>query len=135
MKDQIKGIAIIRPLMEWDNNFIYQTWLKGLYYGSDFFKQMRSDDFYRYYEQIVKRIIGFPGSEVRVACLSDDHEVVLGYCVFNDSTLHWVFVKPQWRKLGIAKELVPDTIKTVTHLTKVGKSLKPKEWAFNPFLI
>jgi GNAT superfamily N-acetyltransferase len=135
MKDQIKDLVEIRNYLSWDKNFIYQTWLKGLYYGNEFFKQMNADDFYKNYEHVITRILMVPDLQIKVACLKEDAEVVLGYAIFKGDTLHWIFVKPTWRKLGIAKDLIPDTIKSVTHLTKVGKSIKPKKWAFNPFLL
>mgnify|MGYP006270041487 CR=1 FL=1 len=135
MEPHLNSLIDLRDLLEWDVNFIYQTWLKGLYYGSDFWKQMKGDTYYSTYKRLIERILVTPGTKVKIACLKEDPEVVIGYAVYTGDTLHWAFVKPQWRKMGIAKAIIPDTIKKVTHLTKVGKSLKPKAWEFNPFLI
>ena len=78
-----------------------------------------------------------PNVYVNTACLKDDIEVILAYSVLEatgmDTTLHWVFTKASWRDLGIAKKLIPANVTTCSHLTKVGRSLKPKEWKFNPF--
>lgn len=73
-------------------------------------------------------------SQVKVACLEEEPDVVLGYAVYEGETLHWVFVKKAWRKLEIASKLVPKKISRITHITKLGKSLKDKEWVFDPFL-
>lgn len=118
-----------------DLGFIYSSWLQGLYYGNDWFRQIDQEKYFDFYHQVVEKILFNPGTLVTVACLNEDQDVILGYSVVRKNILDWVFVLPAWRKLGIATHLIPKEINTVTHLTKVGKSLKPKEWKFDPFLI
>jgi hypothetical protein len=75
-------------------------------------------------------------SSVRVACLADAPDVILGYVVSHGESLDWVFVKNRWRGIGIAKALVsPLAAKSVSHLTPVGKSLLKKLTGvyFDPF--
>jgi len=122
----------IREPEETDIPFFFTTWLHGLYYGNSWFNAIDKDVFYEKYHEVLKLLLG--RSSLRVACMEDEPDVILGYSVFTDTTLHWVFVKKAWRKLGIAKRLIPQDINTVSHLTKLGKALKPKDWKFNPFL-
>jgi GNAT superfamily N-acetyltransferase len=89
------------------------------------------------YKYIVEKLYNHPNSIVFVACLNDDPSVILGYSIVSTEldTLHWVYVKKAWRNKGIAKNLVPPTIKTVTHLSRTGLSIynKRKDLDFNPF--
>lgn len=113
--------------------FILRTWASGLYYGNDFYKKIDKTDYFEKYPIILQNLIG--RSSVHVACLSEDPDIIVGYVVFTSNVLHYVYVKKAWRKLGVAKSLLPKEVNVCTHLTKVGASLLPKGWVFNPFLI
>lgn len=121
-----------------DENFIYSTWLKGMYYGNEFVRWVPEPAFFFNYRKVIKAILALPRARVKVACLKTDPNEILGYVVMEDNegftTLHWAFTKELWRKMGVAKKLMPATISEVTHLTKLGKSIKPASWAYNPFL-
>lgn len=128
-------LVTIRDFAEADSSFIFATWLKGLYYGNYFFREIDKDTFFKCYHRVIEKILLKPESFIAVSCLKEDEDVILGYAVCEPEVLHWVFIKDAWRKLGLAKDLVPKDIKYVTHLTEVGANIKPKEWKFNPFLI
>jgi GNAT superfamily N-acetyltransferase len=115
-----------------DLNFIYSTWLLGLYHGNDWFNDIPKQIFFDNYKKVVEHRL--MTSSVTVACLGDDDDVVLGYCVHRENTLDWIFVKKAWRRLGIAKSLLPIDVVQCTHLTKLGKKLKPEHIVFNPFI-
>lgn len=118
-----------------DKNFIFATWLRGLKYGNDWYNEIDSATYFSVYHQVLEAVLAKPDTKVTVSCLKDDPEVVLGYSVHTSDKLHWIFVKKAWRSIGIAKSLIPANIKTVTHLTTVGKSILKKypEVKFNPF--
>jgi len=122
----------IRDIEESDINFILSTWLLGLYHGCEWFSRIEKKVFFDNYKKIVTQRI--MNGNVKVAVLAEDPDVILGYIVYRENVLDWIFVKKAFRKLGIAKILIPKSINTVTHLTKVGRSLKPKDWSFNPFI-
>jgi len=126
--------VLIRNAVETDLPFIYATWLKGLYHDKLWpaFRVVHQDTFYPNYHRVIESILS--RSTVFVACLEDEPDVVLGYSVVSGNTLHWIFIKKAWRGNKIAKQLVPVTINSVSHLTKLGQKLKPKEWEYNPFL-
>lgn len=131
------NLMTLRPMERGDRSFILATFLRGLYYGNSLFRLIPSKIFYPRYHDIVERLIDSPNSITMVACLKDAPEVVLGYSIVTNSTrLDWVFVKRPWRKIGIAKLLVPDTIQSVSHITEAGKSIlaKHKNVVFDPFL-
>lgn len=116
-----------------DSNFIYATWLQGLYHGNSFYRQIDKESYYRNYRRVLDSILA--KSKITIVCLNEDPTVILGFVVYDREVLHWVFVKPVWRTNGIAKSLIPQGITKVTHLTTAGKAAKPKKWAFDPFLI
>jgi GNAT superfamily N-acetyltransferase len=104
----------------------------GLYHGCDWFNRVDKDAFFKNYKKVIENRI--PNCTIKIASLKEDPDVILGYVCYRGDTLDWVFVKKAWRKMGIAKMLMPNNIKVCTHLTKVGRSIKPKDWAFNPFI-
>lgn len=119
-----------------DWNFFYSTFLRALYYGDSWFKEIPKDIFMENYHKVADVLLA--KGILKVACLKEDPEVILGYALFSSQypALHFVFVKSAWRGIGIAKSLVPKETKVATHLTKVGLSILKKNPSitFNPFL-
>lgn len=129
-------LVAIRDFVEGDKNFIYSTWLLGLYYGCSWFTEIKKNTFMASYHQILDNLI--PHSQIKVACLKDEPDVILGYSVSHKvqlDTVHWVFVKSAWRKIGIAKSLVATDNILATHMTKIGLEILKAhpQMEFNPF--
>lgn len=118
-----------------DLPFIFSTWLKGLRHGNDWFGLIDSDAYFKHYHEAIEHILADPKTQVKISCLRDDPEVILGYSVSSNTHYHFVFVKKSWRGIGIGRDLMQSTATTVTHLTKVGVSLLKKHPGvkFNPF--
>lgn len=139
---QKTDLVAYRPLKEEDRNFIYATWLRGLYYDKDgWFREIPKDIFMENYHRAIERVLSSPHINVRVACLKDDADVILGYSVSRKypeaEVLDWVFVKSAWRGIGVTKGLIPNQIQAVTHLTTPGKAILRKKFPdaiYNPFL-
>lgn len=124
-----------------DDPFIYATWLKGLRYGNALYELIDQDAYFMNYHRVVEAILKRPQVEISVACLKNDPEVILGYAVAEEQTLHWIFVKTAWRKIGIANDLLcrlyEQGFERVTHVTDIGKSILFEKFPtvkFNPFL-
>lgn len=131
-------LIAIRDYLPGDMNLILATWLRGLYYSDSWYSEIPKNIFMDQYHKIIKTILASPHTSVRVACLKEDPEVILGYAVLSNvhTAVHWVFCKKNWRGIGIAKDLVPNTVNSATHATKVGLGImKKKGYIFNPFLI
>lgn len=131
-------LIAIRDFTPSDENFIYASWLRGMYYGESWLSLMKKDVFMATYHKVVETLINSPGVQIKVACLKDDPEVILGYAVLSRvaPVLHWVFVKSSWRGIGIAKSLVPSETKIVTNVTKSGLAIMRKYpgVSYNPLL-
>lgn len=91
------------------------------------------------YKNIAESLIANPKNVVKVACLKEDQDVILGYSILSADfqTLHWVFVKSAFRKQGIARMILPQYPSVITHLSTLGKNLmhKFKGVIFNPFAL
>lgn len=116
-----------------DKEFIYATWLRPFYYDNDYIGEIQREIFFSKYPKAINMILGSRNVSVTIACLMDEPDVVLGYSVIEGNKLHWVYVKKAWRQLGIAKKLIPEGITSCSHLTCLGKLLKPLNWKFDPF--
>ena len=126
----------LRSVRKQDIPFILATWLRGLRFGNNWYKLIHKHVYFTVYHAVIEQILEKPQTTVTIACLKDDPDVILGFVVYENARLHWVYVKQAWRKIGIAKSLVPDTITVVSHLTEVGKALMlKKNLAFNPFFL
>lgn len=132
---EIEKLMSIRASRADDFNFIMATWLRGAYYGNPWFAWIDKDIFMHRYHVVLEKLLDKPEVGVAVACLQDDPDTILGYSVVESNILHWVYVKESWRKMGIAKSLVPKTIDTTTHLTMLGHKIMPESYKFNPFAI
>lgn len=126
-------LIAIRDANPDDKNFIFSTWLRGLRYGNDWFELIDKDIYYKVYHKVLEKLLT-SGVEIKVACLKEDHGVILAYSVYKNNTLHWVFSKKSWRGIGLMRDLVPRHIDTISHVTAIGKSIAIKRgWKFNPF--
>lgn len=127
----------IRSAKPEDINFIMATWLRGLYYGDSWFSSIPKNIFMSNYKRLATAMLINPSISVRVACLKDDPDTIIGYSVISkdEEAVVWVFVKTSFRRLGVARSLLPKSPKYVTHLTALGKVLLPKllTTVFNPF--
>jgi hypothetical protein len=126
-----------------DINFILATFMRGVYYGNPWFNKIPKEIFMRCYKPVIEVLL--TKAVVKVACLKDDTDIILGYSILSQDfrTIHWVYVKSSklpdgttWRQKGIAKSLVPVDPVSVSHLTDMGEKLLDKfkqKPIFNPF--
>lgn len=134
-----KGLYTIRDGIDQDKNFILATFLRGIYYGDSWFSEIPKDIFMNTYKNVIGNLVNNPTTIIKVACLVEDPNVILGYSVLSAeySCIEFVYVKSAWRKRGIARSLLPQHPTTVTHLTGLGRVLIKKfsNVIFNPFAI
>lgn len=118
---------------------IYSRWLRSLRYGNNLFKKISTNDYYKNYHAYVTNLMAKPDSLVKMAVLSDDHDVVLGFSVSREDVLDYIHVHSDFRRIGIARALFSDHYTTFTHLTSFaitiwqGKDSKYKHLKFNPY--
>lgn len=116
---------------------VYSRWLRSHRYGNFLFKMVDSDVYYDRYSKYIDTLLAKPESKVRLAVLSDNHDVALGFCVHRNDILDYVHVHYGCRSAGIASNLVPDKISYITHYTYMGSRFVTDRYGgfrFNPYL-
>lgn len=117
-------------------NMILAKWLRTLRFGNDFFRLIDSNSYFSNYQKYIKALLSRPQCIVRLAVLTDDPDVCLGFSVSEPGVLHYVWVHKDNRKIGVARSLLQFPFLFVTHLTSVGMSIWNKKFPtvqFNPF--
>lgn len=119
-------------------HLIFSRWLRSLRHGNNLFKKMKADAYYKAYHQYIENLLSKPDSEVRFAVLSDDHDNVLGFSVSREDVLDYIHVHTSYRKIGIAKRLMPEGITTFSHITETVAHIWPanpnyRHLEFDPF--
>jgi hypothetical protein len=135
-----KILSISGPWTEWVLgpyiNLIYSKWLRSFRYGNDYIKLTDSESYYVNYHRYITTLLQKPETTIRLAVLTDDADVVLGFSVSRGNILDYVHVHKDNRRIGIGTKLIPPGIDTFTHCTKTWLSIwndKYKDWKFNLF--
>lgn len=88
----------------------------------------------------IERIIAAPSVRVLMARPPVDPLTAFGFIVASPTTLHYLWTKEAWRKMGVAHQLVHDAFPSaperLTHLTKMGENLWQLKMAgvlYDPF--
>lgn len=117
----------LRDFSMTDQAFVYATWRNSLYYGSDMKKDKNAKSIFKDLTHSIKETL--KKATVKVACLDETPDVIVGYVVYTKTRLDWVYVKDDFRRQGVATLMVPKNIKSYSQSrTKVGDSiLKSKE--------
>ena len=128
-----------------DHPFIYSTWLKS-YRHSDWARNMSNDTFFFHHKQIIEAILECPTTKITLICDQEDPDQLYGYCVARElsdkAVIHFCYVKYNFRKLGLMKQLVENagyfskSITFITHIPRNYADLKAK-WnlEYNPYLL
>lgn len=116
----------IRPFDEGgDSGIIYSTWPKGAYYGAlEIPPGNKKRWFKSFYEHVKERL---KDSEIRIAALTEDPGVIIGYAIIHGKTLEWAYVKEAFRLQGICRLLLLNReIEMIANVTKIGRYIAKK---------
>lgn len=110
-----------------DDAFIYSTWRNGLYYGHLSKSDLPpAEEFFAAQTRKIKDFLNY--ASIRMACIKDAPDVILGYAVFTgDLHLEWIFVKQQFRGKGIGNFLTVKMKSVSPELTKTGAAIVKKK--------
>lgn len=121
-------------------NVIRAPFLNTLKNGNDWFKLIDRDAYYSKYSTFIDQLLLRPMALIRMALIPSidtDPEVVLGWSLSENKTVHYVWVKDDLRRQGIGKTLLPKEFDTFSHLTHKGMSIwgsRYPEVKFDPFV-
>lgn len=119
-----------------DEPFIYSSWLNSLY-ANGIWRNMRTVGTKKQpfmdrkiifkYQTVIAHLLAKSNVSVNIACLKDDADIIVGYSVHErmprDTILHWVYVREDWQREGIARDLCPKNYTIITHLTTDAESI------------
>lgn len=142
----------IRKFIDPDTDFIYSSWLNSYKNDSSFARKIARSIFFKWHQKIVKIILSRPSTTISIACFDEMPEVILGYMIHEKQKededekdiIHFVYVKKDYRKQGIAKLLIESQSihlneSLFTHFTDTLYDLKIKEkhpkFMYDPYRI
>lgn len=121
--------------------FVFAKWLNSLRYGNLLYYKVDSKEYYKNYQLYLEMLMAKPDALIRLAVLTDDHDVALGFSAGREDILDYIYVCPPYRKIGIAKALTDmQAYRGFTHITKtatniwLGKKKYQDHLKFNPFI-
>lgn len=132
-EEQAKGIGYVvkefpgQGVPESYHGFIIASWLKTFRYGNDYMRLVDQDHYFEAYKPYILHVLNKSDTKIRLAVLSDDHDVTLGFACTTGKTLHYAYVGIDYRNQGIGTKLIPKDIEDFTHITKIGLKLWPKK--------
>lgn len=117
-----------------DHNFIHRSWYKSLQKVHPY-KLIDKQIYHRVYSAAIFAILRNSQVATIVANFKEDPNLIFGYSVIQGPHLHYVYVKPSWRKQGIAKELLPPGLISFSHYSPEFQPIwdKNAKLIFNPF--
>ncbi len=126
----------LRPANADDMNFVYSSWLSSVATGEK--RRTPKEIVYKNHREIMARALN--KSYVLIACMHDHKDQILGWLCYEDTVLHYVYVKQTFRKHGVASMLVNhlnlDEPYTVTHWSwRLWDISKTHKLVYNPYLL
>jgi hypothetical protein len=97
---------LIRSANSNDVSFIYSTWLRSHRYDSELGKSCQNSVYYEHYKLVIDRILKDERTITFVACLESEPDTILGYLVGEPGTIHYCYVKEDFRRFGLGRQLV-----------------------------
>jgi hypothetical protein len=102
--------VIIRPFQKTDEPFIFSSWTKNHCYSSKELKKehkkhpAKKREWFREKCKQITEILAM--GHVRIACLVEDPNVIVGYCVFLRGHFEFSYVKEDYREPQILELLI-----------------------------
>jgi GNAT superfamily N-acetyltransferase len=136
----------MRPSNENDHAYIKATWVEN-YRQSRATQQIVNPVYFPGQRSLIERIFAVCPIEtdILVACDPEDERVIYGWAVGRreTATLHYVYVRQEWRGLGIGDRLIQtitgrhDSAFSITHLPGDRRffSRLAKHAIYNPYLL
>lgn len=132
---------IIRPAVDSDVPFFYSALLQSHFYSAHAARCIPADIYYSEHKRVLQSRFR-NGAHLLVACLKEDPQVILGFMFYEQHIIHYIYVKKDFRKFGIARRLLEfseyPAPYVVTHwtsdLTEVCIKY-PNRFIYNPYLL
>lgn len=97
-----------RDVAEGDVPFIFSSWLQS-YRDSEEVRNIGNDAYFGGHHKVIAELAQRPEAKCFVACASDFPAQIFGWAYGEsgaETVLHYVYVKQQYRRMGIARGLL-----------------------------
>lgn len=114
---------------------LFSKWLRSLRKGNPLYRSVEAIKYFDEYHRFIENLLKKPDMLIKLAVLTDDHDVVLGFSCSREDVLDYLYVQPDQRGQKISTALIPEYIRTFSHMTKLWMPIwqaKYKHWRFNP---
>lgn len=127
--------CMLRPATADDTPFVLSSWLQSAASDAGGMAALFGrKTFYAEHERLIRESV-LPRSRVRVASSPDAPDAIRGWACFEETEhgthLHYVYVRFDWRYMGIAKCLVDSIGDIALQTHKVPRAACP--FPFNPY--
>lgn len=134
--DSLTGVVKVRAGQPGDRSYILRTWISS--YTHSPLARALGNSYFKSYAPVVERQLA--RSVVRVACMADEPGAIVGFAVVEPelSTVHYVAVRSNWRKRGVASLLLSKEIQRqdVVYTHSCPPFVKvPFGWVFAPTFV
>lgn len=99
-------MIVIRDHVPSDLDFVYSSWLSNYQHSSYFARRIRKQTFMTEYSKILNALMLRDNVTCKIA--GDDEFSIYGYIVSEPDCVHYVYVRPEYHMLGIAKRLITE---------------------------
>jgi hypothetical protein len=89
-----------------DEAFVIDSWMRSLYDLLPFKRYRNKKTFWDRTLKVVTDIISH--SEIIVAVDPEDHDLIVGYVVFEPDYLHYIYIKGLFRHQGLFDKLIQE---------------------------
>lgn len=112
--------------------FVLKTWLMS-YAQSEWARGIKPGIFHREHHPLAQQLLR--RSTLRIVVPADDPSMYLGWCCHEGTTLHYVYAKREFRRLGIGCALVAGmAFENASHRTADLSLLYREAPTWNPYL-
>jgi len=125
-----------------DEDFLFTTFLKS-YRNSSFARAIPTPIYFYCQRKRIERLIENKNVEILIATDPENTDVIYGYAIIESGCiLHYVFVKNNFRMLGIASKLLANLPSAVQYTHKapdinlerlLQEDTSLLEWIYNPY--
>lgn len=137
-------MILIRDKQPSDHDFIFDAWLKNYQATSYFAKRITKQTFMACHSLLIENILARPSTIGKIA--GDADFTIYGFIVAEhieqNPIVHYLYVRPEYRELGIAKSLIESIgLQTkhfeVSHWTPDLNPIqfKHRQFDYNPYRI
>lgn len=132
------SVLRVRHGTEQDLPFMYSSWLKSyLRTAQQRDPMIMTDTYYRAHHRLITALVA--DSKLLVACELRDPSQIYGWSVTQGDILHFAFVKLDFRKLGVMRELAKLTpeVRRASHWTQGASRIQHLFQAleYDPYLL